>query len=164
MAFVGVFCVGELVADSKRVAIHAIQCSNVSILNNNSMIEVKVPHSKTDQLGRGTILSLQSTSGSLCPVRHLKSYLQFRPKVDGQLFIHASGKFLARYQFNAVLRKTLTALKVNAAHYSSHSFRIGAATKAAGLGMDETAIKELGRWESQAYKSYIRIPTSTLAK
>ena len=109
----------------------------------------------------GTFLSLQSTSGSLCAVRHLKSYLQIIPKVGGQLFIHASGEFLTRYHFNAVLRKTLTALKINEAHYSSHSFRIEATTKAAGLGMNETAIKELGRWESQAYKYYIRISTST---
>ena len=39
----------------------------------------------------------------------------------------------------------------------SHSFRIGAATTAAGLGFSEDQITRMGRWRSEAVQKYIRI-------
>ena len=44
-----------------------------------------------------------------------------------------------------------------------HSFRIGAATTAAACGIPIEVIKTLGRWKSQAYQLYIRIPETQLA-
>ena len=44
---------------------------------------------------------------------------------------------------------------------STHSFRIGAATTAAAAGYPKWAIQTLGRWSSDCYKTYIRIPEST---
>ncbi|KAI4815990.1 hypothetical protein KUCAC02_006111 [Chaenocephalus aceratus] len=41
-------------------------------------------------------------------------------------------------------------------HYSSHSFRIGAASTSARLGISDQTIQILGRWSSQAYHTYIR--------
>ena len=38
------------------------------------------------------------------------------------------------------------------------SFQIGAATTAAAYGIPVDVIKTLGRWKSQAYHLYIRIP------
>jgi len=43
--------------------------------------------------------------------------------------------------------------------YAGHSFRIGAATTAAVMGLEDSAIQTLGRWESSlvsSYKRYIR--------
>ncbi|KAM9324294.1 uncharacterized protein PAF06_000315 [Gastrophryne carolinensis] len=37
-----------------------------------------------------------------------------------------------------------------------HSFRIGAATEAARLGLPVDLVKKLGRWESKRFMSYIR--------
>jgi len=39
--------------------------------------------------------------------------------------------------------------------WTGHSFRIGAASCAAELGMAENEIQTLGRWRSDAYKAYI---------
>ncbi|KAJ4918189.1 hypothetical protein JOQ06_014324 [Pogonophryne albipinna] len=39
---------------------------------------------------------------------------------------------------------------------ASHSFRIGAASTAARLGISDQTIQVLGRWSSQAYHTYIR--------
>ena len=48
--------------------------------------------------------------------------------------------------------------------YAGHSFRIGAATSAASKGINDSTIKLLGRWESEAYQIYIRTPRDALAR
>ena len=40
-----------------------------------------------------------------------------------------------------------------------HSFRIGAASFAADAGMSDSQIRALGRWKSDAFHKYIRIPS-----
>jgi hypothetical protein len=41
---------------------------------------------------------------------------------------------------------------------SSHSFRIGLATTLGTLGFSADDIKEAGRWSSNAYEIYLRLP------
>ena len=47
--------------------------------------------------------------------------------------------------------------------YTGNSFRIGAATTAAGVGIPDHLIQILGRWSSDAYELYIRSPESHIA-
>lgn len=63
---------------------------------------------------------------------------------------------LTKYQFNAVLKRSLLSLGLGGFKVSTHSFRIGAATEAARLGLDESVIMRLGRWESRCYSIYVR--------
>lgn len=86
----------------------------------------------------------------------MSAYLSVRPVNFGSLFIHSDCSVLTRYQFNFVLKKCFVLLRLNHLHFTAHSFRIGAATEAARLGLDNSVIKRLGRWESDRFNIYIR--------
>ena len=74
------------------------------------------------------------------------------------------GRFapLARVHITSVVRQLLQGTGFNQAHYSSHSFRIGAATTAAAAGLPGSLIKTLGCWKSNAYESYVQFSPSSL--
>lgn len=76
--------------------------------------------------------------------------------MDGPLFCHFNGEPLMRYQFSAILIKTLNFAGVGGGNYKAHSFRIGAATALSMAGYSDDKVKEVGRWKSTAFKSYVR--------
>jgi len=49
------------------------------------------------------------------------------------------------------VRIALAAVGIDARNYAGHSFRSGAATTVAGMGLSES---RLGRWQSSAYQLY----------
>ena len=69
----------------------------------------------------------------------------------GSLF--KAGRFspLSRTHVIDVLRQLLQEAGYDSHVYSSHSFRIGAATTSAAAGLPPWLIKTLGRWNSNAY-------------
>ena len=105
-----------------------------------------------------------STGDELCPVSALFQYLQFRGSDPGPLFLWEDGTPLTRSLFVARFRKALVEAGLESACqcYSGHSFRAGAASTAAALGLEDSLIKALGRWESSAYLIYLRLPREDL--
>lgn len=83
-------------------------------------------------------------------------FLEVRPAGQGAFLIHEDGAPLSRFQFVAVFRKYLRELGLEEKAFSSHLFRIGAATEAARQGMDVEVVKCIGRWESSRFRSYVR--------
>jgi len=77
-------------------------------------------------------------------------------------FKYEDGGALTREHFMAAVRDTLKPGGIDALSYADHSFRIGVATTAVKVGMQDSLIQTLGRWESSAYLLYIRTPRSTL--
>ena len=140
-AFFGYFRMGELVQNSCRELGHAIQVQDVRITSANS-VQILLKHSKTDQMGKGVIINLFSTSRDICPVKSLKSYIGVRP--------------VTRYQVSSVFSMLITKLGLQTRDYKTHSFRIGAATEAWFQGKDIDQIAEAGRWKSKCLYRYIR--------
>lgn len=71
--------------------------------------------------------------------------------------------FLMERPFHAVFSLKKMQLSLNWTNcspkdYKGHSFRIGAATSAASMGISEQNIQVMGRWRSGAFKKYIRFP------
>ena len=84
-------------------------------------------------------------------------YLKLRPPaLNSPLFILPNGLPMTAQWFKEYLAFVISKCGLSPTHYTGHSFRIGAATTTAKLGLPINSIKLLGRWSSSAYESYIR--------
>ena len=71
--------------------------------------------------------------------------------------------FLTKAAFIQWVREALVTLGLNCRDYAGHSFCIGAATMAAQSGLEDSVIRSLGRWNSDAFLRYIRTAREQLA-
>ena len=86
-----------------------------------------------------------------------------RGMAPGLLSIWSNGHFLTRAHLLSEVKKAMEQAGMEASNSNGHSFRIGAASTAAAHGVEDSLIKTLGRWESDAYQRYIKIPRDELA-
>ena len=127
-------------------------------------ISLRIRASKTDQKRKGQTVLIDCTGTPSCPATLLTRYMthsqHLRPSVP--IFQFKDGSYLTPSRFTAVLKQALTAVGTNPRHFSSHSLRIGGATAAAAAGTEPAIIQELGRWRSQCYRRYLRVPNTRL--
>lgn len=123
-----------------------------------SMVRLSIKQSKTDPFRQGVYIFLGLSGTHICPVRALIKYIGIRPPTPGPLFMLSTGVPLTRAYLVTNLKAAL-----NDSAYNGHSFRIGAATTAAQRGLEDSLIQTLGRWRSDAYKLYIKLPRAQLA-
>ena len=117
--------------------------------------------SKTDQRGHGAQVRIRRSGDSTCAHTAMGRFMARRPKPSPHLtplFTFRNGTPLTPRSFRQHLHCLLHEGGYNADRYNTHSLRIGAATAAAQAGTPHRTIKQLGRWRSQAYQSYIRPP------
>ena len=128
-----------------------------------SCLRVRIKASKTDPFRKGCFVHIGRGTYPLCALQALLSYLTIRGNGPGPLFLLQDGRPLSRALLTDWLRRILSSAGIPG-NFSSHSFRIGAATVAARIGIPDHQIQALGRWTSSAYLSYIRTPAETLSK
>ena len=123
-------------------------------------------HRFKHHIGEPVTIQTRACGGVTCPVCCLKAYLNLRGSFPGPLFCDLAGNPVSYSQYAQFLASAKALLKVRDP-IMPHSARIGAATHAAAKGVPESLIKQMGRWQSDAYSRYIRIPvldTSILGK
>ena len=130
-------------------------------LHRPSGVLLLVKASKTDPFRQGVRLFLPRTGGALCPVASISAYLHRRGNSSNPLFLFTNGKPLSRLHVTDRLRSILAEAGIQG-NFSSHSFRIGAATSAHAAGLPDSLIRTLGRWSSDAYLVYVRTSLDTL--
>ena len=118
--------------------------------------------SKTDQAGNGATVKVgTSTDKAICPGGLVKQYCQLCRDTAGSLFLFQNGASLTWQYVTHHHWTLLPACGVpSAMDYSSHSFRIGAATTAAIVGVPDHLIRYTGRWRSDSSLRYIRVDSS----
>ncbi len=161
LAFFGFLRVGEFTCSSKKASSERIlSIQDVSFQGQGSLqtsLLITIRYSKTDQRGLRSYLRIDGAGESpVCPVKAMLDFLKVRPNHQGALFIHFDAAPLTSYQFNHILKTGIRVIGLPQDKYSSHSFRIGAATMAAKNGFSEDEIKQMGRWKSSAVQIYVR--------
>ena len=166
LAFFGFLRISEFTCNTKfNPKLHFTSC-DIKFIPSPAFpqyMKVEIKASKTDPFCKGMSLIIGQTSQTICPVHAVKEYLDILPRTwTGSLFAYSSGTRLTRHRLTNELRTLLGCLGLNSSHYAGHSFRIGAATSAAALGLSSWLIKTLGRWTSDYFEIYISTPVSVL--
>jgi hypothetical protein len=132
------------------------------ISHTNDHIHITLKKSKTDQARHGNTITLARNRTKLCPVRAYEKYIRRRGIKKGPFFVTADGAYLTPQRVNTFLKATLPV----ATHgvFSSHSFRIGAASSAATQNYPNYVIQQLGRWSSDCYRSYVQLNADHASK
>ena len=117
-----------------------------------------LPMSKTDPFGAGATVYLFARPSACCPVTALYHFTQCHPSPSGPLFMFQDGGFLPRSHVAAVL----SVLFPTQPTLNTHSFRIGGASALAAAGVPDYIIQTLGRWSSDSFLRYIRLPARAL--
>ena len=122
-------------------------------------IHINIKASKTDPFREGCTICLSPSNAEICPVQNLLQYISQHPHKTGPLFSYADQTLLTRRRLNTLLKDAIPSS--SKAPVSSHSLRIGAATTAAAAGFPRWLIQQLGRWNSDCFRVYIQIPSTT---
>jgi len=163
LAFYAFLRIGEITIIGKDGHnAHLIQRNQIRMQTKH--FELKFISYKHSQGQPFSLSVMEAQERGPCPVRAMQAYLQVRGDRPGPLFQYVTGHAVLRNDFNKELRQALLFCDLDPTAFKSHSFRIGAATTAAQLGMSDRQIRTLSRWKSDAFKQYIRCAalTSTL--
>lgn len=98
---------------------------------------------------------LPAISSNLCPVAAMKAYLVHRPRHAVSFFVDELGAPIKVSRMRQVLRSLSSCLHIKQGLVKPHSFRIGAATTAAAIGLPDESIMRMGCWSSAAFCKYI---------
>lgn len=157
-AFFGFLRVSEYTSTHKTKFDPGATLLYTDLLVSRHFASLRIKSSKTDPFRQGVTIRLATTGSTLCPIKALRNFLPHHPSRQGPLFTFHNGRYLTRNDINTALSTATN----GAANISSHSLRIGAASTAAASGCPKYMIKSLGRWSSDCFRRYIRIPDRTI--
>lgn len=155
LAFSALLRISELTLPNSHSTVSALQFSDVLVAP--SHVKIFIRSSKNDQYQNGAEIIIKFMEDNKILQDSLSNYLVCRPKCNGTFLCHFDGSPVTAFQFNSILKKVLEFSGIQNTFYKSHSFRIGGATYLHSIGKSDEEIKLLGRWKSNAFKSYIRL-------
>ena len=147
--FFGLLRPGEMVKSE-----HALLVQNVYF--NSHKVVCFLPTSKTHSGPAPQMVQLYRQNNLTCPVSALTNYSKIRAPKPGQYFIKVDGAPVTSSDLALLLCRLAQFLGLPHQHFKPHSLRIGGSTHLHLSGVPVHKIKEMGRWSSDAFKSYIR--------
>ena len=153
IAFFGLCRIGEITVQPDGIV--ALYLNQLEVAED--YISLSIIHFKHHRAHRPIVIKMfRQTDLSICPVMAMKNYIELRGTIDGPLFCFPDNQPVSRNFFAKHLKSCLIFCGLDVKQYSSHSFRIGAASYLASLGLSDTQIRTIGRWDSNAFLRYIR--------
>lgn len=155
LMFFGFMRIGEVTK-----SVNNIQFSQVSISKSSLSITFeKFKH----HVGSPIVITIPASGSVFCPVKVTSDYIIRRGSSPGPFFCTPGSIPILPSKFYSCLRASLIWAGISHLNIKPHSFRIGAATWAASCGYSDCQIQTMGRWNSYAFKKYIRITSFRLA-
>ena len=155
--------VGEAVCTKN--ASHTLHISQISPLGSTSVsyppkngYQIKFQSYKHSKHLTPTFILSPIAERQYCPVSALHAYVCSRGLKAGPLFVDASFRPLTRKTFLHYLHLCVDLTNLPIGQFNTHSFHIGRVTQLAMDNTPESKIKDIGRWKSNAYQKYIRLP------
>lgn len=154
VGFWGLARLGELVENRDHPNIF-IRRKDVFFYDNGSRAKIALRLAKTAKPGEIQHLHLNAQPNRLDPINALRALLQRIPGTpDDPLF---PGTAPGRAMHRSLISNFLKANGPSDSHkWSGHSLRIGGASFQRHAGRSVRSLKRLGRWQSDAYKIYVR--------
>lgn len=169
----GLLRAGEFV--TKPTTKNSLRMQNLTFhdINNNTLnpqhlnneipfyMSVRLEQSKTDPFRKGTTVIV----GNQIAIEYMLAYLQRRYQnlARQPLFIGCDGQALTSGALVKFTQSLINRAKIPNAHlFLGHSFRKGGATSLHEAGQPDSLIKQMGRWASFAFATYIDTPLHML--
>lgn len=133
----------------RRSELVALDCSDVVISGKGA--DVTIRKSKTDQSGRGSVVSIMRGHGNLCPVAALVAWKQAAGISAGALFLRIrKGDRLTTDRLSDrsvadLVKKYCSAVGLDEKQFAAHSLRSGMITSAAEKGADLRTLAQHAR-------------------
>ena len=130
-------------------------------------VHVKSP--KVDRVGAGDNIEVFQLDNFMCPTTALAKYREetsLKEEPEMPVFRLDLGLCMTGAEMNkrlSVLTADVGGL-VPGGGVRCHSFRSGVPSEMARAGMDPESIQAVGRWRSDAYKTYVKLPLSRRAE
>ena len=161
LAFFAFLRIGEITKQTNNASCQPLQMDQISYVYDSSHKVVGIKLTFLDfkhNYNQRPFTLLVYRQTSCCPVALLLEYLALRGIQPGPIFATQKGMPVTREVFTKQLSEAIRLCGLNSSRYKSHSFRIGAATWAVERGMSDSQIRTMGRWKSNAFHKYIRVP------
>ena len=160
MAFFGLLRSSEYT--SPKINAHnstTLMFEHVVASPSTTMMFIRLQASKTDPFRKGVTIRLHRIDSPFCPVQAAQNFIRAHPSHRGPFFQYQDGSFLTRNRLSAILQAAFPLCT----NINTHSFRIGGASIAAAHGIPDYVIQIMGRWSSDCFRQYIRLPDANLA-
>mgnify|MGYP003891633467 CR=1 FL=1 len=134
------------------------------LILNNSPVSVLAVTVKSPKVGRPNskdIIDVFPTNTDLCPVRAYSDLAKSNPYPNPNMpfFSLSNGSPYSSPEFNSHLKLWLSKyINPSFGYISGHSFRAGIPSILGSLGFSDSDIKLVGRWSSNAFQSYLKLP------
>ena len=163
LSYYGLMRVGEV-----TLSPHALRAKNVHIGQNKNKLLLVLFTSKTHGINNRpqkikiTAKDRQNTKKfhrNFCPFQTMRQYLVITggyEEDDEQFFIFRDKSPVKPQHATVILKKGITAVGLNPALYSMHSFHFGRTSDLIKQNYPIDVVKRIGRWKSNSVFRYIR--------
>jgi hypothetical protein len=157
LAFHGFLRIGEITVTSiSKINANLLHLSQLSMSPEEQTVTITFNKYKHSSSAVPFQLNISSKNEHYSLIRCLAQYIKLRGMDHGPLFRLGSNP-ITRNFFTNHLQQCLRFSQLDLRTYKSHSFRIGAATTALMKGYTHEQVQRMGRWQSEAFKKYLRV-------